>query len=109
MQHIGIVIENEKGDVIKNLSEELNFADILNLLIKDSENEQILQKYPLVMSIKPYGDTSFNSLQASQLLNELMTLKKEFKGSEKSVQPFIDLCEQDLFREDNLTIRFIGD
>ena len=69
MQHIGINLQNQKGDVFK--TSEINFAEILKAVY---EIKDFKVKYPWLTTIDPYGDTLFNQLQIPQVINELNSL-----------------------------------
>jgi hypothetical protein len=69
MQHIGIQLQNLKGEIFK--TSEVNFAEILKVLY-DIQDSKV--KYSWLMTIDPYGDTLFNQLQISQIINELSNL-----------------------------------
>ena len=69
MQHIGITLNNEKGETLKESN--INFAEILNVVY---DQEDCKTNFQWLSTIDPYGDTIFNPLQTPIIVNELNSL-----------------------------------
>lgn len=102
MQHIGIILEDESGSLLDRSP--VNFVDILSTCDKKTMSDQ----YKWISTIDPYGDTTFNYLQAKQLLFELTVLSSRL--DDKNGKKLIDELIEFLKRSDSgIYIKFIGD
>ena len=98
MQHIGIQLNDENGQVIETST--VNFAEIMDSILKDADFKS---KYPLVATIDPYGDTVFNVLQIPVVVKELESLPNSNESTVKDVISFLSKSAAHLY------IKFIGD
>ncbi len=101
MQHIGVIIEDEKHKELSRSN--VNFADILNTVLENTDNK----KYPWLWSIDPYGLTVFNFNQIIHFKSELEIFSGDLskEGSEivKELLSFVQKIQQHTY------IVFIGD
>lgn len=111
MQHIGIRIENERGEILQDFSLNSNFANLFNKLEKyDRDFDQLRKKYPWFTSIDPFGVSVLNYLQLPYLTEELMDMKISVNTDDKDLfQDFINLFSQEIIRKEALLVKFIGD
>src|SRR3990167_7769379 len=85
MQHIGIRIEDETGNILK--TSEFNFAEIVEVVHK-TENFKV--KFPWIATVDPYGDTLFNHLQVPYVLEDLAKLSENLDvGLVKKVKDLV--------------------
>ena len=104
MQHIGINLQNLKGDVFK--TSEINFAEILKAIY---EIKDFKVKFPWLVTIDPYGDTLFNQLQIPQIVNELSNLSGSLsEGLNKKVNNLISFLKDTEISLDQYIV-FVGD
>lgn len=107
MQHIGLELRSESGELIDRL--EVNFADAMKMFweLKLSD-EEIKENYPFLGTIDPYGDTMFNVHQLVLVTNELKKFAQTSQGS-----PLHDVINKvvEFFRksEQHEYVWFIGD
>jgi len=94
-QHIGMILEDEDGKLIKD--SKLNFQDVLDKC-DVSDNEWL-------GTIDEYGNTVFNNIQIPIIINELKELPVE-EENYTLINKFIKFLEQ---AEDHEYIKFIGD
>ncbi|MBX4186877.1 MAG: hypothetical protein KW802_01280 [Candidatus Doudnabacteria bacterium] len=95
MQHIGLHLEDEKGNLIER--SKINFGDIINSLDEKSKS-----LYPWLWSIDPYGHTTFNLYQIPHVITELKQLSLELKNEElklliNEATEFIAKTEQHIY------------
>lgn len=103
MAHIGCIIEDENGNCL--IDSELNFAQIHKILWEIDPKKLA---YPWLLTITPYGDSTFNILQRPYLLNELKKLSHEVgKNIVKDIDSFISFIETK--DSDHVYLKFIGD
>ena len=104
MQHIGIQLQNLKGDVFK--TSEINFAEILKAVYEIQDSKV---KFPWLITIDPYGDTLFNQLQLPQIINELNNLSTTLSGDlDKKVNTLISFLKDTEIGSDQFIV-FVGD
>ena len=105
MQIITVDYENEKGETIEQLP--INFADILSILYKKEMSDK---KYPWIMTIDPYGDTTFNPLQWPHLISEFNQLQAELedKNAKNILVNLIAFLKKNQ-EQTHTYIKFIGD
>ncbi len=80
-----IILENENGNAIRTLEFEFNYELLMKL---------DLTKYMLLKYINPFGDTVFNCLQISDLINDLIELKKEVPQLNQEIIGIIDIARE---------------
>jgi ribulose 1,5-bisphosphate synthetase/thiazole synthase len=69
MQHIGIVLQDEKGALLKDSG--INFASVLAEVYKIDDQKK---SSALLWMINPYGNTIFNSIQVPLVVSQLRDL-----------------------------------
>ena len=100
MQHIGISIKDESGNLLEEL--DINFALILEEIYKIDDQKK---SSALLWMIDPYGDTVFNALQIPILISELKSLV--FSDENRFfVEKIIEFLEK---RNNHEYVYFIGD
>jgi len=88
-QHIGINIVNENNKIIRGSDINLSkFMYVFYEAVKDKD------KFKMVMSIDPYGNTLFNKKQTNFLKEDLLVLKgvvvlSDFLGT---IDSLLELC-----------------
>lgn len=101
MQHIGVVLEDERHKELSRLN--INFADVLSNVWKNTNRNE----YPWIWSIDPYGLTVFNLNQIPYLRNELKIFAKGLNNEGAKIVDelvsFIGKLEQHTY------LVFIGD
>ena len=105
MQHIGIEIINEKGEIMKE--SELNFADIMRIVYQQPSYKE---DYPFLATVDPYGYTYFNLQQLPTVVNELRKLEKKCssKMEKEIIKKSIDFLDIN-HPEPHTYIKLIGD
>jgi len=106
MQIINVDYENEQGEAIERLP--INFVDVLSVLYKNEEVNA--KKYPWIMTIDPYGDTTFNLLQWAHLISEFTELEKSLEN--ENAKNIVNGLIHFLKKNQNNThtyLKFIGD
>lgn len=104
MQHIGINLQNLKGDVFK--TSEVNFAEILNAVYEIQDSKV---KFPWLTTIYPYGDTLFTEFQIPQIINELNIISGTLSEDlNKKVNDLISFLKDTEIGSDQFIV-FVGD
>jgi hypothetical protein len=103
MQHIGLEIIDERGNMITRSS--INFALVISALWKIQDRENL---FPFLSGVDPYGHTYFNVHQAPKIIEELEKLEHADEASTatkeiKDTMEFLKKVEQHTFA------KFIGD
>lgn len=80
-----VILENEKKEPVKVLSEEF-YSSYLS-------SEETKDGFLLLKYLNPYGDTIFNSLQCADLISDLEQLKKE-KSNTSTIESIIEMATQ---------------
>ena len=108
MQHIGIILEDERNNLVER--SESNFADILNAFYNKIQYEEAVRKYPWLTSIDPYGNTIFNHLQVPHLIRELDEIKTLLGPQATAIlEKIIIFVSNRVVESEGLYIKFIGD
>ncbi len=102
MQHIGVRLEEENGEVIER--PDINFAHTVVALWKHGSEKE----FPWLWAIDPYGDTVFNVHQVPRVIEELNRLlpKVEDETAKNTIRQTIDFLNK---MKDFQYVRFIGD
>lgn len=102
MQHIGMRLEDENGNIIETFP--INFADVIAAIWEEKK----LDSYPGLAGIDPYGFTVFNLNQTPRVIQELESLTTEIKDESKKkiIQDSIAALKK---VEQHIYIKFIGD
>ncbi len=80
-----VILTNEQREPVEMLGTEFHSEFI--------ENEELRSRMRLLQYLDPYGDTVFNHLQMTDLINDLHALKDMDKGHEL-IDPIIELAEK---------------
>lgn len=94
-----VVLEDEHGQAIQILPDDFDYRVL---------NEVDLNDFLLLKYIDFYGDTTFNSLQADDLIDDFDRLKTTHVDQESIIQHIIDLCRI-CKQEVHTYIKFYGD
>lgn len=94
-----IILENESGQAIHQLSKEFNYDELDNF---SSNNFKILRY------IDPYGDTTFNGLQLNDLQKDFEKLQKLIPDQGGIIEQIIELINESK-NEVHTYIKFYGD
>ncbi len=102
MQHIGVIIQTDTGE-LKQLSE-INFAKVMSAVF---QIEDYKKAYPILSTIDPYANTCFVASQLESMVAELNDLKQT------STEDITGVIDQTLMFFSGVTpstqICFIGD
>lgn len=102
MQHIGVNLEDENGNVIERFP--INFANVIAVLWEENK----LVSYPWLGGVDPYGLTIFNLNQTPHVIKELEKLQAE--SSDQSKKALIQDSIAALRKvEQHVYIKFVGD
>ena len=94
-----IILENENKEQLYAVSEELDSETL--------KDESKRQSFKLLKYLDPYGDTTFNNIQITDLLDDLEVLKG-YDGDENLFDEIIDLATK-CKNEPHTYLTFYGD
>lgn len=100
---LNIELQDERGGLITGVDDPRNLLGAMLPQLGDDA-------YPMLASIDPYGDTTFNNLQMRRFLHEWATLtQKASTADEQLLVSTIEAMARRCRDEVHIYLKFIGD